>query len=109
MKYLIVVTQKGEGCDYTIDCGKTYKFFESTTDEQALIYLEEFIDDYGGPSDNGYGFEDIHLIQVGNELYNTDDYKKAIYELNEAVEQEEQETLEALERSTYEKLKQKYE
>ena len=36
MKFVILVKQEGEGCDYTIGCGYLYRFFDAKDMEDAL-------------------------------------------------------------------------
>lgn len=43
MTYYAYVTQDGEGCDYTIGCGKTLITIEADSFESATIKLTEII------------------------------------------------------------------
>lgn len=43
MKYYAYLEQHGEGCDYTIGCGKTLIDFEANSDEEAVTELTRII------------------------------------------------------------------
>lgn len=74
MKFIALLKQSGEGCDYTIGCGRTWIDFESQDRQQALEYLKSKII---GKSDQGYtsGWDgefwgdsrlsEVTLIEVG--------------------------------------------
>ena len=50
MSYVLLLTQKGDGCDYMIDCGKTWQFLEAENDKDALQEADKILRDYGGGS-----------------------------------------------------------
>jgi len=50
MKFLVLYTGYGTGCDYTIDCNKTWRFMEAESMQEAINELmgdspEDWTDD----------------------------------------------------------------
>lgn len=43
MKFIALVKQEGEGCDYTIACGQTWLYLDATTREAAIDELKRTI------------------------------------------------------------------
>ena len=41
-KYVLVLQQKGGGCDYTIGCGIDYHIIEAENDEEAMVEAEKY-------------------------------------------------------------------
>ena len=61
-KYLLLKTQAGCGCDYTIKCGQKYEFVESELDIDEFIHLQIcllFIGDEGEFNNGVNTFEEI--------------------------------------------------
>jgi hypothetical protein len=49
MEYIALIQQKGEGCDYTIACGKDWLFIEAEDDDGAAMrLLSEISENYTG-------------------------------------------------------------
>ena len=47
MKFIIIIKQRGEGCDYTIGCGMTTKIIDAVDDVEAEEKVKEmFLKDY---------------------------------------------------------------
>lgn len=94
--YLI---QKGEGCDYTIGCGKTMIILKASNMQEAKEQLKYIIEEsYVGESELEYCvvFEIINTEQVD---------LKSIYE---DLKQKDLKSIEDLERAEYERLKNKF-
>ncbi len=64
MKYVALMTGKGEGCDYTIGCNKKFAVFGADDDAAAIKYCKKLWDDHGGNSEKG--IETIELYAVGS-------------------------------------------
>jgi len=45
MKWLLLMSEEGEGCDYTIGCGVAYEMIEAESREEALEVAREKLDD----------------------------------------------------------------
>jgi hypothetical protein len=47
MKFVALLTGKGEGCDYTIGCNKTFDVFEAEDTEAALKHCRQICEEHG--------------------------------------------------------------
>jgi division protein CdvB (Snf7/Vps24/ESCRT-III family) len=96
MAFIAYLSQWGEGCDYTIACGKKLVQLKATTYDAALDELDELIRDE-------YGYEDrrleyVTLYEVTNktsydvdELYAQIDEEEAVKEAEKAQRKAEDE------------------
>jgi hypothetical protein len=105
MRYILVMQQYGEGCDYTIGCGIKYRIMTARTFEEAQLAAKKYIQE-------GYPVgEDIELARaylstlVGDELPLNEWYDEMRKENIEAKEQE----IKKQELAELERLKAKYE
>lgn len=44
MTYLVLITGRGEGCDYTINCNLDWEFFEADSIEEVKNRIVEFFE-----------------------------------------------------------------
>jgi len=56
-RYFLVATQDGEGCDYTIACGKDYEELSSDI-EDAKEETKQYIEDHG------VEFDEVLILEV---------------------------------------------
>lgn len=47
MKWIVLLEERGDGCDYSIDCGIAYYFIEADSKEAALTMVREDLGDRG--------------------------------------------------------------
>jgi hypothetical protein len=45
-KYCLLLQGAGEGCDYSIDCNKSFKLFEASSEAHALKIAEKLVAEY---------------------------------------------------------------
>lgn len=50
MNFAVYIVQKGTGCDYTIGCAQTTRFFSDTTREEVE---KAIVEDYGDYAEDG--------------------------------------------------------
>jgi len=62
-KYVALLTGAGDGCDYTIDCNKTFKVFEAEDDAAAIKRCKQEWEDRGGAGGKPR-IEQIQLLRV---------------------------------------------
>ena len=104
MKYKAFIRQAGEGCDYTIACGKTVIDLEANSIPEAMVKLYQAVkEDY---SNDERRLESAEIFEV-NRIENID--MKEIYRQIDDAERlgqakEEEET----ERKEFERLKAKF-
>lgn len=81
MKFIVIMKQNGEGCDYTIGCGMTYCEVEASSYEDAkdkVLYEDIDEDDgYSGALDDGseqqlkemliVKVDDVHVADLQSE------------------------------------------
>ena len=60
MKFVALLTGFGDGCDYTIDCNKSFKIFEAENQAEAVEKCKEIYEYYGG----SYGEPKIEKIDL---------------------------------------------
>jgi len=125
-KFVVLFSQVGEGCDYSIDCGKTFAFFEAENMQEAIKMV--LADD----DSSEFGIDDMSIAYYGDDrieealIIPVNGMVDAIKELNKAkdlakiakakrqeIERKEVAKLEAIEREKkdqeeYERLKKKY-
>ena len=89
----IALLEQGQGCDYTIGCGKEWIEFDSLNNETALAYLKETIKEEYSYSERR--LSTIKLIGVSfiadinaKEIYTEIDKENLIAELEEKETQE---------------------
>jgi len=119
MRYIVIKTQKGEGCDYTIGCGMNYDFVEASTPSEAF---QKTAEDEGWHLDDEYICKNLANINNCNYefalqsvmIIPAPETNKHFYlELVEAAKiryvELSTKSKEAKERAEYEKLKVKFE
>jgi hypothetical protein len=102
--YKVYLKQLGEGCDYTIGCGKTIETIEAENIKDAIIRLKEIIAD-------NYNHDESRLEKV--EIYETStienfDIKSFYDDLNKMEELANISKKQEFERLEYERLKAKF-
>lgn len=104
MKYKAYLEQGGEGCDYTIGCGKIVVNLESTNMEDAMRELSELIlEEYG--SDESM-IDTAELYEVGNVIKM--DLDKLYNVRDEFIREREQEAEDERERAEFVRLSKKF-
>jgi len=104
LKYIAIIEQCGEGCDYTVGCGWTYKKLSAQDLEGAKKEIETIIEEH--PQGTEWELEKIQLFEIANH-WNVDveskyNQIKGIEELVESIKKEE------AEKKLYQELKSKY-
>lgn len=51
MKFVVLMRQSGQGCDYTIGCGYRWHLFDSPSAERAAEFALGFVREYGWRGD----------------------------------------------------------
>lgn len=113
MKFVAIYEQSGQGCDYSIDCGKTYYIFNAKNRKEARDYVYKDIfgekledEDYVNYFGERY-LDNVILAEVPEQLPIEKWYEKVGKEL-EKQEKEEKEEEEEEELKELERLKTKY-
>jgi Mg2+ and Co2+ transporter CorA len=105
--YVVCINGSGEGCDYTIDCNVTFKYFTASCMEEIVDWIRNNITDYYG-SDRIESYRIFEIIdEVTDEVVNIiakEEQKEAEKEKQEKEEEKKQDELRQLAA-----LKQKYE
>lgn len=117
--FLILTTGNGRGCDYTLDCNKTWHFVQANSIAEAMKNLADEmwgkLDDYGGDYENHWyrhneTYHTFQFLEVGDlrtisaaELV-AEHYKSAMKAARAKAEEER----EANERAEYERLQKKF-
>lgn len=127
-EYLVIIDGGGGGCDYTIDCNKTWEFVEAKNIDEAIAQVigpspsdpedEDDAYDYSAhwsryQAGHESAINDIQIFEINTE---TEGKSADVGELCEEYQQEFQEMLEsaavkekeASEKAQYEILKKKY-
>ena len=60
MKFILVMQQKGEGCDYTIGCGIKYYIITATSHVEAEEWAKKYIKENYPPGDD-YELDRVYL------------------------------------------------
>ena len=84
MRYLIAKKQHGEGCDYTIGCGMTYRFeeFNGQIDEASKHFADEagegedLSEFWIVPADAAVGLDLAAIAQKAEEAHEADEKRK---------------------------------
>ncbi len=122
--YVVLQDQQGEGCDYTIGCGKNWLFIEAETiEEAAKKYALKVVEDNGENwlEDQEYPYtqhaertiEKATIIGVSSSLVmNAKDIERPVEELRKQlrkpIEEKKRQQLESKEKAEFERLKKKY-
>ena len=112
MKYVMLITGYGQGCDYTIGCNLTWEEGEAENWEEISRRAEQIAEDYGCGeiSSGGYEEERIEKIEIlhvmDKRVWDLDGYKARKRATERALEDQEKEKEE---REMLAKLKEKYE
>ena len=59
MKFVVLLTGEGGGCDYTIACNKDWKKIEANSVEDAMNQVKDMIAEYSEPA-----IEHDELIEI---------------------------------------------
>lgn len=98
-KYVALITGRGDGCDYSIDCNVTFRKFEANSIDEAVEYVLENVVEYYGYD----RFEDYEILEISGDI--TKDVDERINFIKDEQEKEEQKKeQEKLERSELEQL-----
>ncbi len=104
MKYIAILKQEAEGCDYTINCGTQVISLKSTDSDGARDELINLIyDEYIGET----SLEDATILEVYSEVFL--DLPNIYSSWQNHKEQQKLSEKELLEKAEYERLKKKYE
>jgi len=104
MKFILIMEQDGEGCDYTIGCGKQFETIEADTVEEAKAKVPEILDYYGCLSCDEKELEKLILTSNPIEL----PYEEWLQARQDKEAAEEQRAVDAKEKAEYERLKAKH-
>jgi hypothetical protein len=103
--YLVLVEEHGEGCDYTIGCGKTWEYMDLPIDlDEAFEAANKWA--YDTYEDGESSIFQVHVIIAG-EVHDAE-YTAYRKKREAAAEAGKQEDADAVERKEYERLKEKY-
>ena len=109
--YVVCINGYGDGCDYTIDCNKTFQEIEAESIEDLLdkIHTEhEYVYMSGCGDDDYHTYKDVYVIE--GELINVSDALRAKIRAEiEKDEAEKRKLEEEKEKELYKKLQKKYE
>lgn len=110
--YIVLRTQHGEGCDYTIGCGRTWEFIKLNPEKESLndrIY-EDLVKDYGGEIRRAHDSltEDRAQDYEIYEIKGTDfSWSMVLKKLGMAAEHEDEIEQNRLDKEEFERLKRK--
>lgn len=125
MKFLVLYTGYGQGCDYTIDCNKTWRFMEAENMQEAINTLmgdnpedwsDEEFDDFDDckylwmrcGTENGNRYSKVEIFEISNsfdltplcQIYRSVSDAREVRAKKKAVEEKE--------REEYDRLKKKF-
>lgn len=104
-KFKLIITQRGEGCDYTIGCGTVVEDMKANDEAAALVEAQKSLDDYGMlPGDWERELDTAILVKEWVELPYKDWQDLARDRLNEKAEKKEEQKA----RKEYEALKKRF-
>ena len=114
MSFIAYVIQEGEGCGYSIGCGRVLWWLKSETREEALNELKTIIIGEWYSEDEGYGegywddskLEEVTLFEISSEEKTP--LFKWYEEANKYAYQQRNKKKEKNERATLKRLKKKY-
>jgi len=115
-RFMVIMRQDGEGCDYSIGCGIKYKIYEASSAEEAFMV---WVDDhdlnlphepslfkyYGDTDGEGY-LKKVMVFELGDT--NEHLWPEFIARRKAEIAVKQLSEKEAKERAEYEKLKQKF-
>lgn len=61
-KFLVLMKQSGQGCDYTIGCGIKWKHLEAPSLEEATVSAVSWVRDYGWGNRSHHNVTEATLI-----------------------------------------------
>ena len=120
MRYAILKTGFGEGCDYTIGCNMSWNIseFEGVFDNLVKKTINECLyygdedgnkENYSKITDMDGQVKELVIIGIDNNSFRSIDMVKEIEKHNKWYDDEEVREKERVEKETYEKLKKKFE
>ena len=70
MRFIVFFTQAGDGCDYTIGCGKKYEIIEADSMEDAkeMVIFPDGEDEYSIFHDRDISYDEIIIVPFENYL-----------------------------------------
>lgn len=83
MKGALLVRQKGQGCDYTIACGKAWFVIEGEQPADVTLNALKYLEDEGFCSDGERELDIVLLVSDGAELNLLTAYRNRINELKQ--------------------------
>ena len=107
-KYLLIATQFGEGCDYMIDCGTSFEFFEADSIDDLEEKVKEWLGDRGCLNDDDMGLETFEVYGASDQVFNTESYKSWVSGVSEEIDSSEAKEKERKEREQLAYLTEKY-
>ena len=106
VKYLVIYTQDGEGCDYSIGCGVLIEEIEAVDLDDAEQQIRVSLFDSGGMEHSECRMKSVLFVQAN--LLSTFDVARW-REASEAADcQKEQHAIEQAERAEFARLKRKF-
>lgn len=88
MRYIALFVGRGEGCDHTIDCNKSFEVIEAKDDEEAIAYCRQWWEDHGGAQAEP-AIESIEMFRViGSVIVPLDSWNDEEIKRREAEESE---------------------
>lgn len=84
MRYMVLMKQDGEGCDYSIGCGMTFEEFRADDDAKALDKVKTRLEDYGATD-----MEKVILLRIDEGCEISVPFKKWQEDADAALEAEE--------------------
>ncbi len=107
MKYILLMNQ-GNGCDYTIACGKEYKLIEAENHDQAVEKAKEILDYFGCVAPDSETLLNCEIYELGDIVANKHDYSGWLAQKKLFLESEENKQKESEERNQLKNLLAKY-
>jgi hypothetical protein len=105
MKFVILLTGSGVGCDHAIDCNKTWQIVEKPTIDEAISDLKNLLNKQY-PADSDFSLDSVKIFVVNSEInFNVKEFYAKILDERKAKTEV---SKEAKERAELERLKKKY-
>jgi hypothetical protein len=108
IKYILLMKEAGEGCDYTIGCTYRHVFIEAEDDKDATEKAKQILHDYGTIKDSERLLEEFEVFKLGDSLCDISDYENWVAYANRELEAEVVQEQEDHERAEYLRLHSKF-
>ena len=107
--YIVILKQAGEGCDYTIGCGRTFKMINAPDDDNAKEQAKEILEYHGSLYPDGErALEEFALFKIDSMIADTTWYNELYEEALQAESDEKQKVQDAKDKKEYERLQHKF-